>query len=281
MVYYESLSEAFSRRFLAGLESLKSRGKLQLEGTVSHLQDPNEWKQLIASLTKQAWCVFIQPPPTAESTPEHVLKYLARYMTGGPISDRRLVGCEKDVVTFMARKGGKEHPKQQVRVRLSGSEFVRHWCLHILPRSFTKTRCYGGFSSSHRNAFLALCRKLCPPSKIIHEPDSDPPDSEPLARESETDELAPRCSQCKEPMVFRRETTRSSWRELFYGPVHHAWYESLTRAYRERPPTRALEPLKTDDTVGRWLRSIDAEWYAPPTVSTPPCGEFGCRDSYQ
>ncbi|MCP4854854.1 MAG: hypothetical protein GY903_10225, partial [Fuerstiella sp.] len=51
---------------------------------------------------------FIQAPPE-HSSPEHVLRYLARYLprylTAGPISDRRLLRHEDGRVTFLARTG--------------------------------------------------------------------------------------------------------------------------------------------------------------------------------
>ncbi|HUG67187.1 MAG TPA: transposase, partial [Pirellulaceae bacterium] len=43
---------------------------------------------------------------------------------------------------------------------LSGIEFMRRWSLHILPKGFTKTRSYGGFSCRHRQDYLQRCRQL-------------------------------------------------------------------------------------------------------------------------
>ena len=40
-------------------------------------------------------------------------------------------------------------------MKLSTSEFVRRWCLHIQPHQLTKTRCFGGWSNSRREAYLA------------------------------------------------------------------------------------------------------------------------------
>ncbi len=47
----------------------------------------------------------IEPPPRDDSLPEHVLEYVARYLTGGPISDRRLIAHEQGHVAFRARTG--------------------------------------------------------------------------------------------------------------------------------------------------------------------------------
>ena len=40
-----------------------------------------------------------------------------------------------------------------------GFEFVRCWCLHILPKGYTKTRRFGGYSN-HFKRYLAECRQL-------------------------------------------------------------------------------------------------------------------------
>ena len=231
LVDNKRLSAAFRERFLRQLKSLHRRGKLELGGTVAELADPTVWNAFIDSLIEKDWCVFIEPPPTNESTPKQVLKYLARYMTGGPISDQRLVSCENGIVTFKARAGDKQKSKQQVDVKQSGVEFVRNLTLHILPKGFTKSRGFGGYSSRNRTAFIALCQQLKPPplisTKEVKEPSQ--PDDAPLTT-SET--RCPICLNCQQrdgreqPMVLTGSTFRPSWRVLFYGPDHPQWFES-------------------------------------------------------
>jgi hypothetical protein len=223
LVDNKRLSQKFRRRFIRKLEALHRRGKLDLEGTCEDLQEGQAWTTFTKSLTEHGWSVFIEPPPTAESTPEHVLKYLARYMTGGPISDRRLVRCENDLVTFMARNKRKGSSPQQVPVKLSGVEFVRRWSLHILPKNFTKTRRYGGFSNSKRSEFIAWCRELSPQPPETND-DAPSASCEPVDLDSNT--TSPCCSQCQQPMQLIHESHRPSWRELFYGPNHPSWFES-------------------------------------------------------
>jgi hypothetical protein len=160
LVDNQRLGQLFRQRFLAKLNRLRRRAELELAGNCESLQRATDWAEFTASLAEHDWCVFIERPPTAESTPEHVLKYLARYMTGGPISDRRLVSAQPKQVIFLARNPNKSSPQRQVPVKLSGVEFTRRWCLHILPKGFTKTRCYGGYSSTKRTEFIALCQRL-------------------------------------------------------------------------------------------------------------------------
>ena len=83
------LGRVFRRKFTAGLRRLVSAGKLKLEDQWAQLRDRRELKAWLDEITESDWNVFIQGPPHGRSRPDHVLKYLARYLTGGPISGRR------------------------------------------------------------------------------------------------------------------------------------------------------------------------------------------------
>ena len=102
-------------------------------------------------------------PATAErnSGAHQVVNYLTRYLTGGPISDRRIVSASGDEVTFMAREGKRiGGERQQVPITLTTKEFVRRWCLHIQPDQLTKTRYFGGWSNNRQRTYVARCRGL-------------------------------------------------------------------------------------------------------------------------
>jgi hypothetical protein len=66
-----------------------------------------------------------------QARPEQVLKYLARYLTGGPISDRRLIEHQDGKITFWARSHDKRAGNPSKPYTLSGVEFTRRWSLHI------------------------------------------------------------------------------------------------------------------------------------------------------
>ena len=95
--------------------------------------------------------------------------------------------------------------------------------LHILPKGFTKTRCYGGYSSRCRTGFIALCKQLCPPPPVEQVPEA----AVATIAESDQDDLAPCCPRCQQPMQMVRSTRRPSWHDLFYGPDHQPWFERL------------------------------------------------------
>jgi hypothetical protein len=156
-----------------------------------------------------------------------VLKYLARYMTGGPISARRVVSHADGQVTFLARRGDQTGgTREQSPVTLPGVEFVRRWSQHILPQGLVKTRRYGGFSNHHCQRYLADCVERLPPIDTAPQvaDDDAPIDAGPT---DSTDDAAtgPPCPACGEPMLCIAATGRPSWRDIMAGPDRPKWYD--------------------------------------------------------
>ncbi len=115
LVDNKRLGRAFRDYYLPGVRRLVQSGEL-------HVQDMDALESLLSELSQSDWNVFIQPPPKQTSDPEHVVKYLARYLTGGPISDRRLIEVKNDRVHFWARKNDKSGGRKQVS--LDCMEFI-------------------------------------------------------------------------------------------------------------------------------------------------------------
>ena len=119
-----ALGKRFRETFVRGLGWLIRNGKLKLTDEWQQLSDSKVLRRWLKSLQSSDWNVFIEGPPHGQSDPAHVLKYLTRYMTGGPISDARLVSHEDGQVTFMARPGHETGGnRQQIPVKISGVEF--------------------------------------------------------------------------------------------------------------------------------------------------------------
>ena len=74
----------------AWTERLLRQGKLKLGGSVEFLKDVSQ-RDNGSTLEQTDWNVFIQGPPEGKSDPAQVVKYLAGYLTGGPIADSRLI----------------------------------------------------------------------------------------------------------------------------------------------------------------------------------------------
>lgn len=140
-------------------------------------------------------------------------------MTGGPISDRRLISHNNGTVTFSARTGKTTGGSDDTAaVKLSAIEFVRRWSLHILPKGYTKTRRLGGLSNYHTQRYIAACRELLPTRTT--ESASAAASSDPADRVIEH-----RCPQCETLLHCLTETDFPGWGVVMGGPYRPHWYD--------------------------------------------------------
>ncbi len=102
--------------------------------------------------TPQKWVVYSKS--TLHHT-ENVLEYLARYIYRTAITNRRIISIDskKQTVTFkyqaVGSKGWRPMP-------LSGSEFIRRFLQHVLPKGFHKVRHYGFLSPTNRECLKKI-----------------------------------------------------------------------------------------------------------------------------
>jgi len=229
LVDADSLRQRFRETFLQGLKRLHTDGELKLEGEWEFLRDDTAFAAWLQPLETISWVAYIEPPPTEQSRPEHVVKYLARYLTGGPISDRRLISHEQGQVTFRARTGRTTggDPTDFEPVTLPGSEFVRRWSLHILPKGFVKTRRFGGYSNHHRKRYLAACDELLPAADSPQPVPVESPDPNDSSDGDSTDApTEPRCPHCGKPMRCVARQNRPGWFTVMNGPHRPRWYRN-------------------------------------------------------
>jgi hypothetical protein len=83
---------------------------------------------------------------------------LGRYTHRVAISNHRLLTFEQERVTF--RWKDYAHGGKQSRMTLAGTEFLRRFFLHVLPRGFVRIRHFGFLANRFRLSRLALCRQL-------------------------------------------------------------------------------------------------------------------------
>ncbi len=149
------LSRLFRGKYLVLLQEAVQAGQVQLPAALDRQQRPECWAGWLAERYRQEWVVYAKEP---FGGPEVVLKYLARYVQGVALSNRRLESLEEGVVTFQAkdyRQGGKPQ-----RIRLPAEEFLRRWLQHVLPRGFVRVRSYGLLGNRQRQWKVALSRPL-------------------------------------------------------------------------------------------------------------------------
>jgi hypothetical protein len=118
-------------------------------------------QSLLNRLGRVRWNVRVQ-----ERYPHgvSVAGYLARYMAGGPISDKRLCGISEEAVVFRYR----DHRDGSVqRMKLTPHDFLSRWFEHVPPRGLRMIRRSGLYANSSKNVRKQICEQFrteCPAS---------------------------------------------------------------------------------------------------------------------
>jgi predicted Zn-ribbon and HTH transcriptional regulator len=145
------LAMRFRSLFLTALKAAYRSGKLAVVG--SKLEQPKAFRALVDRLFQTEWVVYLK-----ESFRDHesVIEYLGRYTHKIAISNHRIVKVENDDVWF-TYKDYRDGDKLKV-LRLWTDEFMRRFCLHIVPKRFVRIRYYGLLSHRLKRASLRDCR---------------------------------------------------------------------------------------------------------------------------
>jgi len=121
------LSNTFKGKFLDSLKRKLRKAEIPM-GFNMHIQK--------AYTTR--WVVNCQPSMTK---PEHVIRYLGQYTHRVAISNNRIINISNKEVTFIAKDYRDRAQKKPVT--LEGVEFLRRFCMHVLPERFVKIRRFG------------------------------------------------------------------------------------------------------------------------------------------
>ena len=90
--------------------------------------------------------------------PEQVIEYLGRYSHKIAISNHRIKNIENGEVTFSYKDyadGGK-----QKLMKLKHEEFLRRFCLHMIPQKFMKIRHYGILANRNKKRLKKLQMRM-------------------------------------------------------------------------------------------------------------------------
>lgn len=124
------LKEVFKSIFLKGLRQLVQQQALQLDGI--------NIKKIIKQIGYKKWNVYAKSPFGSVA---NVVAYLGRYTHKVAITPHRIAHISEHSVLFNYRDYADGN--RQKTMRLSHSEFLRRFELHILPKRFVKIRHYG------------------------------------------------------------------------------------------------------------------------------------------
>jgi hypothetical protein len=152
-----ALSKVFCGKFCAGLEQLYREGKLEFHGKLSALAMPAAYQGLLRQAVSRKWVVYAKQPFAG---PRQVLAYLSRYTHRVALSPKRLMGLDAatQTVTFTWKDYADGCRRKTMRLELK--EFVRRFCLHLLPERFVKIRHFGFLSNRQRRLRVAQARAL-------------------------------------------------------------------------------------------------------------------------
>jgi hypothetical protein len=151
------LSRLFRRLFIEGLLALHRAADLAFFGDLTGLSEPQAFAAYLAPLRKTEWIVYSKPP---FGGPEAVLAYLSRYTHRVAISNSRIVNANANTVAFRWKDYRIKNGDKQNIMRLSTSEFIRRFLIHVLPDGFHRIRHYGLLANATRRANIAKVRLL-------------------------------------------------------------------------------------------------------------------------
>ncbi len=197
-----ALSRMFRGKYRAGLNELYAAGKLAFHGDLQTTAAPAPFAALLRKATQSEWVVYAKRPFAG---PEQVLAYLSRYTHRVALSPRRLLATDGASVTFAYKDyADGSRPKT---LTLATAEFVRRFCLHVLPERFVKIRHYGLLGNRQKQTRLARARQLLGAGPLP-EPTEPKPLPE-LLRTAVTEPTPACCPFCQRPgLVKVREVPR-------------------------------------------------------------------------
>lgn len=150
-----ALSEVFRAKFRDGLWELYRDSSLEFHGALGGQAEERGFAALMRDALRKPWSVYAKKPFAG---PGQVLAYLSRYTHRVAIGSGRLcsLDLEAQTVTFRYKDYADHHRQKQMT--LSTVEFLRRFCLHILPAHFVKIRHYGLTGNHQRKEKLAAAR---------------------------------------------------------------------------------------------------------------------------
>jgi hypothetical protein len=137
------LSDKFRGKFMTGVKRRLLKGGLL-----------SQYRSSVEKAWNIPWVVFCEQ---SLGKPEHV-GYLGQYIHRVAISNHRIIDVNDREVCFMSKDYRNEG--EVITAKLTGEEFLRRFCLHILPSGFVKIRYYGIYSTRFRTTILNEKEKM-------------------------------------------------------------------------------------------------------------------------
>lgn len=118
-----------------------------------------EFNRLLKAWWKIEWNIDISDP--LHSTRE-ILEYIARYVKKPPISNRRIIEHDENIVKFLAKNRQSKSKKRREIVTMTVEYFLMCFLEHVPLERFPLIRWYGIFSNRNKNRLMPIVQGLIP-----------------------------------------------------------------------------------------------------------------------
>jgi hypothetical protein len=202
LVPYDVIRTVFRGRFYDGLTGMLARKEIYLPRGARRA-DLRRTIERLWRLPRRAVNVCV----LRRDDVRPVLKYLAKTISGGPLSDARILRVEDGVVelaTESTRGAPPGTPPTPTTVRLEIAELVARWMEHI-PEAHMKTVRHYGLYSGRMRPELVLARKLLGDAAlpvVVREHGS--------GRRADLAIASPSCPVCRREMEVVRRVARGT-----------------------------------------------------------------------
>ena len=149
------MSAVFRKHYLKELKQLHESGKLTYTGMSQKFRNHYIFKELLENLYAREWVVYAKEAFNGAGS---VIRYLGRYTHRIAISNRRIIGMTEETVTYLVKDY--KNAGRMIPYTVKGTEFLRMFLMHVLPKGFVRIRHYGILSCRSKKEKIGLCRKL-------------------------------------------------------------------------------------------------------------------------
>ena len=165
--YFKKISKKGKYLYPVPMLSIDFRSILmkRLKKQLSKTGQLSAYQTIIDKAWAKDWVVNSEP---SFGDAGRVIKYLGQYTNRVAISNWRIQDIDDKSVRFLY-KDYRDKAKQKT-TSMTGVEFLRRFCMHILPKGFVKIRYYGILSSRYKKK-IVLFRAIKPerPKESVEE----------------------------------------------------------------------------------------------------------------
>jgi hypothetical protein len=151
----EVMSQVFRGKYLDYFSRAVKSGELFFPDKNGAIHTEESFKAFLSEQWKKDWVVYAKEP---FGSAEQVVKYLGSYTHRIALSNRRIIKHENEQVIFKWKDYADNNKQKKMKVTVT--EFIRRFFLHVLPDNYVRIRYYGILSNSNKTRKLQKCYYL-------------------------------------------------------------------------------------------------------------------------